>query len=262
MTEHNYPNVIESIILAIIFFLTLLLFKVIIGFFFDNIYFESVITYFLASSLTCLFIKQKYEINILYLIRKKNNSQNWTFYLFALLGSVCTMQLSHYDPLVFILEDNLPLDISELTSLAKPDVYVFIKAVIIAPVFEEFLFRGVILNALLKKWNPRNAIILSALLFAIPHFDNLLGPFLYGLFIGWIYYKCNNFVLCIISHLVVNLFAFFMRLLIHSNPQILNYVMESPNWGLSNNMFVNITILVILVLVLLLSIKVISSKLK
>jgi membrane protease YdiL (CAAX protease family) len=56
----------------------------------------------------------------------------------------------------------------------------FIGAVILAPVVEELLFRGVLLRALLRKTQPVTAVVASAVIFALVHYvgDPNTLPFL------------------------------------------------------------------------------------
>jgi membrane protease YdiL (CAAX protease family) len=56
----------------------------------------------------------------------------------------------------------------------------FIGAVVLAPVVEELLFRGVLLRALLRRFEPVTAVLASALIFALVHYvgDPNTLPFL------------------------------------------------------------------------------------
>jgi len=77
---------------------------------------------------------------------------------------------------------------------------------IFGPVLEELLFRGAITNALLKKYNPTKAIILSALVFGIFHINpaQIVTATLIGLLLGWIYYKTESLTPCILIHILNN----------------------------------------------------------
>ncbi len=96
-------------------------------------------------------------------------------------------------------------------------IAVFATLVIAAPVLEEFIFRGVILDGLLKKHSPYRAIMVSSLLFAIVHLNpwQFVTAFIMGLFIGWVYYRTGSLSMAIIIHGANNLFvtipAFFME---------------------------------------------------
>lgn len=89
-------------------------------------------------------------------------------------------------------------------------VFSFMAIVIAAPILEELIFRGIILNGLLKKYSPIKSIIVSSVLFGIVHLNpwQFVSASIIGLFSGWIYYKTQKLTLSIIIHMVNNLFAF------------------------------------------------------
>lgn len=89
-------------------------------------------------------------------------------------------------------------------------VFSFVTIVIAAPVFEELLFRGIILDGLLRKYSPTKSIIVSSIFFGIVHLNpwQFVAAFVIGILSGWIYYKTRNLSLSILIHAVNNLVAF------------------------------------------------------
>lgn len=89
-------------------------------------------------------------------------------------------------------------------------VFSFIAIVIAAPMLEELIFRGVILDGLLKLYSPLKSILFSSVLFGLLHLNpwQFVGAFVAGLLLGWVYYRTKKLILCITIHLVNNLFAF------------------------------------------------------
>lgn len=83
------------------------------------------------------------------------------------------------------------------------------SVVILAPILEEYLFRG-ILFAELKK-SPNAKIIITALIFAIYHLNLIQGlnTLFIGLVLGYIYYYRRNIKEVILVHMVNNLVAVF-----------------------------------------------------
>ena len=79
-------------------------------------------------------------------------------------------------------------------------------AVIIAPITEEVIFRGLILRGFLGRWKPRTAIIASAALFALMHFNPAQTPVALGLglVLGWISVRTRSLGLCMLGHAVNN----------------------------------------------------------
>jgi len=79
---------------------------------------------------------------------------------------------------------------------------------VIAPITEELLFRGVILNGLVQRHTRKTAILVSALLFSLFHINPLqmTGAFIAGIFLAWILLKTDNILYAIYIHAVFNLF--------------------------------------------------------
>ncbi|HAB15451.1 MAG TPA: hypothetical protein DCE44_03265 [Verrucomicrobiales bacterium] len=95
----------------------------------------------------------------------------------------------------------------------NPDVVSsLVLLVLVPPIVEETLCRGLILRAMLKKWRPRTAIILSALIFGAIH----LNPwqFFYatwlGLVLGWVYWRTQSLGLCMLMHAGNNLLSWIL----------------------------------------------------
>ena len=76
---------------------------------------------------------------------------------------------------------------------------------IFAGVFEEVLFRGVILQGY-RELGAKRAIILTGFLFGMFHFDiqRFLGTFLLGILIGFIVYRTGSLISGIFAHVVNN----------------------------------------------------------
>ena len=99
--------------------------------------------------------------------------------------------------------------------LSDPIILGLISVVIIAPLAEEFLFRGFLYSQLsrtvLGGWG---AITLTSFIWTIIHFQYelliLVVLFIFGLFLGYIRFAYNSLGLPIALHAVNNLFAFFM----------------------------------------------------
>ena len=89
-------------------------------------------------------------------------------------------------------------------------VFSFIAIVIAAPILEELIFRGVILDGLLKKYSPLKAIIISSILFGVIHLNpwQFISALIIGVFSGWVYYETKKLTLSILIHAVNNLLAF------------------------------------------------------
>ena len=78
--------------------------------------------------------------------------------------------------------------------------------VIVAPLAEEFLFRGLILNGFLRKYSVTKSILVSALLFALYHLNpwQFLGAFVGGIILAWWRIRTGSIVPCIFGHALKN----------------------------------------------------------
>ena len=82
----------------------------------------------------------------------------------------------------------------------------FLTVAIFAPIFEEWMCRGMVLRGLLTKMKPGWAIVISALFFAVIHANpwQALNAFLIGLVMGYVYYKTGSLILTMIIHFINN----------------------------------------------------------
>ncbi len=114
---------------------------------------------------------------------------------------------------------------------AKNDPYsLFFMLVIAAPLLEEILFRGIILDGFLKNYKPAQGILISALMFAVIH-GNLaqgIGAFAIGIILGWLYWKTNSLSLCMALHAINNLTGF-IGILTTPTEDIMKDIQDSIN---------------------------------
>lgn len=89
-------------------------------------------------------------------------------------------------------------------------IFSAITIIIAAPILEELIFRGIILDGLLKKYSPVKSIVISSILFGVVHLNpwQFIAAFTIGSFSGWVYYKTRKLTLSILIHYTNNLVAF------------------------------------------------------
>jgi membrane protease YdiL (CAAX protease family) len=83
---------------------------------------------------------------------------------------------------------------------------VWIGMLLLAPVFEELLYRERVLAALRGRFGTPVALVASSLLFALPHFDawNVVGAFCVGAWLGGVHLATGSTALCIALHAGLN----------------------------------------------------------
>lgn len=88
-----------------------------------------------------------------------------------------------------------------------------ISTVVLAPVIEEVIFRGIIQKGLINKgWKPQTAIWFSAIIFGVVHGNpwQLIGAVLLGYFLGLVYHRTKSLFLSIFLHAFNNLLSCLM----------------------------------------------------
>lgn len=98
-----------------------------------------------------------------------------------------------------------------LKSLTQGRFWVnFICVSIYAPIFEEWLCRGMVLRGLLSnRVNPVWAIVISAFFFALIHLNpwQAIPAFILGCLFGYVYYKTGSLKLTMLMHFTNNTLA-------------------------------------------------------
>jgi len=86
----------------------------------------------------------------------------------------------------------------------------YLVIVIAAPFLEELIFRGIILDGLLRKYSALKSIVISSFLFGFVHLNpwQFIAAFIIGCFAGWVYYKTRNLFLPILIHMTNNFLSF------------------------------------------------------
>lgn len=95
-----------------------------------------------------------------------------------------------------------------LNQLSNDTALMIAMAVIMAPIFEEIVFRGIIMKGMLNKGvKPMKAIWISALVFGLVHGNpwQFVGAVLLGFVLGLVYYKTKSLLLPILLHAFNNL---------------------------------------------------------
>jgi membrane protease YdiL (CAAX protease family) len=126
-----------------------------------------------------------------------------------------------------IISFNSPL-FGDFRTLAISTVALyFLTVVILSPIIEELLFRGLFLRRFNKELDVTLAILISSVLFGVCHnFGGILGAILFGICVSILYIKSKNILVPIFAHFLNNLLAVLLALsgveyLIQSNLAII-----------------------------------------
>ena len=88
------------------------------------------------------------------------------------------------------------------------NTFTFISVVVLAPIFEELIFRGMILQTL-SKYNKMFAIIVTSLLFGLLHLNitQAIPAFFMGLVLCYMYVQTDSILVTILAHAGNNFLA-------------------------------------------------------
>lgn len=118
---------------------------------------------------------------------------------------------------------------------AKAIILTILYLVVVAPISEEIVFRGLILKAL-SPFGKKNAILLSAVLFALMHknIPQAVGAFAIGIIFAIVDTKANSIVPSIIMHSLNNMLPCLMNI---------NSSVKSPAITIAYNILVDAIVL-------------------
>jgi len=136
--------------------------------------------------------------------------------------------------------------------LEDKTIYTGIMVVIIGPLFEEILFRGMILDGFLKRYSPWKSILWSSFLFGLFHFNpwQFIPAFILGVIMGYVFWKTRSLWLCIFVHFVNNGLSFLALFFVdEQNAVVADLFTERRDYLLSYFISVGIVILGVLWLI-------------
>lgn len=102
-----------------------------------------------------------------------------------------------------------------LIQLSRTPIITLLQICILAPILEETLMRGFLLDGLSASYGKTTALFISSILFALLHFNMVqtLSAFVCGIVLGLLYLKTNSLFCCILAHMGYNLLAYITTIL-------------------------------------------------
>lgn len=170
------------------------------------------------------FFKKDFKNDIVNIFRKISLKSVITIVLVNVFFSYGMIYLSIYaQNFIPIIES---YSLSSITANSIPKLGI-ISTVIVSPISEELLFRGVFLNRLKLVVPTTFAILITSILFGLLHdYSNIISAIIFGICMCIIYIKTQNIFTCILAHAINNLLA-----------QIIFYL-DTGNLIFTNNIFI------------------------
>jgi hypothetical protein len=182
------------------------------------------IYYCLSFGLLCVWVLRRFyklKINVRYLIGNFPKGYN-LLPVFGLVVAVLTFSVGAGLLSFYVLSLIAPsfwesllksMNADQAKFSSVPILYNSLKVfslVLVAPITEEFLFRGVLLHRWATKWGITPAILSSSILFGCLHM-NPFGASIFGIVMTLLYFKTRTLIVPMIAHSMNN----FLTIYIH-----------------------------------------------
>lgn len=181
-------------------------------------------------------------------------TMHWLLPIFGLTILVLAFSMSVYWLQLRALIPIAPATVNfALTPQPFPDALWYLIATsfilsIIAPIAEEFVFRGLVLNRLMAAFGFWGGLGLSSMIFGLFHV-NFFGAFLFAVVASLLYLKTGNLLVPILLHIANNLIAVYQSFV---NPFFPQWLMVSSINDLYSKSMPNLVVLIVSLALLLL----------
>lgn len=159
----------------------------------------------------------------------KTDSDN--IYLMVVVGASLSIFTAVFIQTVKIIPNSwIEKNAESTNSLNDGNVlFALLSALILAPIIEEIVYRGLIFKIFSKASNPAIAIVMSALFFGIAHWNPLQSSyaFLVGLVLAYSYYKTKSIWVPIFLHCSYNSAPIFTSSLLKNPSTLKGYILLS-----------------------------------
>ncbi len=188
----------------------------------------------------CAYFLQFFIVILFILIQRKRHGKEGNLLKFSLgtmnppliLWGVVVVCVSSIvlEPLMKLFPDKYLDMLSDAVGIGGWAVF---TTVLLAPVMEEALFRGLILGIIRERYGAMAGVFLSALIFAVIHIipQQMVNAFVIGLFLGYIYIRTGSLAAIILIHALNNAIAYVeMQLMGHRTDLSLSSMIGNDTW--------------------------------
>ncbi|MEM8679996.1 MAG: type II CAAX endopeptidase family protein [Planctomycetota bacterium] len=138
--------------------------------------------------------------------------RSWRVAVLVAIASVCLLfglilPLTRFVPMPALMENA----VQAVQTFTGPSTFLYL--VIVTPILEELIFRGIILDGLLDRHRGWIAILVASLLSASMHLNppQFIAGLMLGCLMGWVYKQTRSVGACIVIHMTANLSRFILR---------------------------------------------------
>lgn len=158
--------------------------------------------------------KRKAELGPSYLKKQGFKSDSWKMILIGLgtagFGNVLIGLIMEVLGDHALVNNSIDMVTQALSATTPFEMVIqFVLVVIMAPIIEEYLFRGFVFTETKRAFSLAASVVLNGLIFGLYHMNLLQGinTFFFGMVLSLVYYYRKNITDAIIVHMVNNLVA-------------------------------------------------------
>lgn len=167
---------------------------------------------FTAGTLAYFFVIKKFKVDVSRLCLSSVKNINYIlvpvlcFFVYSWV-SILYVYVTNNDQIVSKLTKTI-VDLKIFNDFSTDTFVYVLSLVLVAPVTEEIIFRGIFFAPFERKLGSNGAILTISILWAFTHlsFSNIFKIFIFGLVFGYIYKKTESLVPGIILHSLINSF--------------------------------------------------------
>lgn len=218
-----YPTISQAIMLTltyisllIILFIPLGIFEGIIGISFTDNFAISTFLEILCLGIIIWFVMKKAKLKFGEVVALKSFNP-WLIIALTIAIAGLSIVNSEIDNLLnFIIRQ--PAWIEDIFKELRSDmVNYLVLAVVLAPITEEILFRGIIVRGFSRNYTFKSTLLVSAAIFAVIHMNpwQFISAFSGGIILGWIFLETKSLIPCIFAHALYNSFDLILYKVFH-----------------------------------------------
>jgi uncharacterized protein len=171
-----------------------------------------VVTTISGFGLLVLWLGRKHIINLQSMFSMKNISAIFFIPMILIISGlgILLSEVSNLTTRILPMSDSWLRAFSSILGDGSAPWKGILAVVVVAPIVEEIIFRGMILRGFLKHYSVKKSILLSALLFGIVHMNpwQFVTAFVAGIILGWWYVKTESIITTIFGHTLNNGMSF------------------------------------------------------
>lgn len=134
----------------------------------------------------------------------KRTPEKKTLWFLTALIATFTVSIGFISIIIIWKLRGSPSDSLAYSTNSEINLFQIFSVILIGPVIEEVIFRHFLFNALKQKYKIFTSVLISALCFAVLHFDNIFGAFIGGILLSFLYLRSGDLVYPIAAHILHN----------------------------------------------------------